>query len=546
MLPNLKIWRSVVSDDRGPPSFGGQQLSNEIEDAVPVDEDPPARAGGRGLRFVQRNFSLLTMAGCAVGMGVGYGARAAGIGDEGVVLLGYVGELFVRSLKAPLSPMIFCSMIVCTNLHAHTASASAPKYAVACYALTTVLASTIGVVAFVVFRPGSHTHLSGAPSPELSLAAEGTTGPAPMLDSLLDLGRELVPDNMLKAMVEMKLLSVITAGVSVGVAIRHTAPLHPEATAPLLAMAKGVFEALLTLIGWLVLFAPLGVFSMVAACVATTPDLATVAAGLAACVLTSAAGMAFHVLGSLSLLLLLAAPAERPSPWRFLKGIAPAISMAFGTASSAATLSTTLKSVVAQGVRRPVAAFVLPLGATVNMDGSAIGITCSVLFLANASGQLATMNALQVANVGLVSALLSVGAAPVPSSGLITLILCMEATGVAITPLTAYVLAIDWLTDRMRTVVNVASDAFVCATVDRLILRAEKRAAPAPTDELRSARDADARAVSATRGGGAADLGTLAGAPVDAPPTPPLHSAPPAPPVAASALELGERRPPKS
>lgn len=474
----LGVWRMMMDarGERAPTRFGGQQLSNDVEDVPHASEEfvePRSLRSCSG--FVRANFSLLTLAGCLVGLAVGYGAREAELGEEGVLLLGYAGELFVRSLKAPLAPMIFCSMICCTNLHAHTASRLAPKFAVLCYALSTVLASTTGVLAFVLIRPGSHVRLDASFS-EPSAAQSGSAGGGPnaVLDSLLELGREIVPDNMLQAMVQMKLISVITAGVAVGVAIRHTAPLHPDATAPLLAMAKGTFEALLVLISWLVMAAPLGVCSMVAACVAATPDLAAVASGLGVLVLATAAAMAFHLLLSLSLLLYLAAPAQRPLPWAYLRGVLPALSMAFGTASSAATLSTSIEAVVAQGVRREVAAFVLPLGATVNMDGSAIGITLSVLYLANASGQLAAMNALDIANVGLVGALLSVGAAPVPSSGLVTLILCLEATGVAVTPLTAYVLAIDWLTDRMRTAVNVASDAVVCAAVDRLIRRGER------------------------------------------------------------------------
>lgn len=547
--PMLRLWRAMVRDNGDPPRFSsGQQLSNDVEvsaDALEpqlcaegvtstIQELAEPRAPRTCAGCVSANFSMLTMLGCLVGLAVGYGARAAEMGEEGILLLGYVGELFVRSLKAPLSPMIFCSMICCTNLHAHTSSTRAPKLAIFFYAMSTVLASTAGIMAFLLLRPGSHAHLDASLS-ELSAEEAASEGPNAILDSLLELGREIVPDNMLKAMVEMKLLSVISAGVAVGVAIRHTAPIHPEATAPLLAMSKGVFEALLVLVGWLVMAAPIGVMSMVAACVAATPDLASVASGLGMFLLASLAGMLFHVLASLSLMLWLAAPATWPHPWRYLLGISPAASMAFGTASSAATLATTMECVAGQGVRRDVAAFVLPLGATVNMDGSAIGITVSVLYLANASGQLAAMNALDIANVGLISALLSVGAAPVPSSGLITLILCMDATGVRVTPLTAYVLAIDWLTDRMRTAVNVLSDAFVCAAVDRVIRRREPPTRPVEAAPPDAPLDAGTSGTRAARGGE-----PVAGAPGVAPAFRPL----PALPTAAAAFggtELAER-----
>ncbi|KAG8469442.1 hypothetical protein KFE25_005897 [Diacronema lutheri] len=428
---------------------------------------------------------------------VGLAFRRSEPSHETLGVLGYAGELFVRSLKAPLAPMIFCSMITCTNASTHASSAVAtlaPRYAVALYAASTALAAAIGVLAFELLRPGS-----GAAPPAGALGAEADGGAplqpsgeheARILHSLLALGRSIVPDNLPYALCEMKLLSVITAALAVGLAIRATRAAHPDAIAPVLALSKGVFEAALALISCLVLFAPLGVCSMVAACVAATPDLAAVASGLAMFVVTTVVAMLCHVFGSLSLLALLSAP--RRNPWRYVRGLARVASMAFGTASSAATLSTTLECVVAQGVRRETAAFVLPLGATINMDGGAIGLVVSVLYLANASGQLGAMNALDVANVALVSALLSVGAAPVPSAGMVTLIMAMDGTGVRITSLTASVLALDWFTERLRTVVNVLSDAIVCLSVDALAVRAQQRAArdgaaTLPKRELKSA-----------------------------------------------------------
>jgi Na+/H+-dicarboxylate symporter len=454
-----------------PPSLRPQQLSNEREGLeAGLEAEEPSAAKRTFITLVRDNFSLLTVSGCLVGALIGYGARVGGLDDAGIELLGFVGELFVRSLKATLSPMIFCSMICCTNLHAHATSSAVPKWSLVFYSLSTFLAAVAGVAAFELLHPGSEASSSldgGEPVQHGGGAAaegQGQQQHARLIDTFLELGRAIVPDNLLRALVEMQLLSIITAGVAIGLAIRHTSAMHPDATAPMLAIAKGTFEALLSLISALVLGAPLGVCSMVASCVAATPDLAAVASGLSMMVLTSAVGMLFHVCVSLALLLLVSAP--RRNPWRYLRGMAPAATMAFGTASSAATLTTTMDAVVAQGVRREIASFVLPLGATVNMDGAAIGMTVSVLYLAHVGGELAAMNALDVANVGLVCALLSVGAAPVPSSGLVTLLLCLEASGVRIGGHAAYVLAIDWLTDRMRTSVNVLGDAMVCACVD--------------------------------------------------------------------------------
>lgn len=433
---------------------------------------------------VRRHFSVLVASGGALGVLAGLVVRRANPSEATIELIGYVGELFVRSLKASLAPMIFCSMINCTNLHVSSSETTfAPKVAVAFYSVTTVLASTVAVVAFEVIRPGTADRAAQPASGE-EVGAHSATGTheSHVLRSMLALGRNIVPDNMPRALSDMRLLSVITSAVAVGLALRHTATTHPVAVAPVLALCKAVFEASLALISWLVLLAPFGVCSMVARCVLEMPDVASVALGLAMMVLTTLAAMLFHVFVSLSLLALLSAP--RRHPWRYVAGLTRSTAMAFGTASSAATLATTLECVVAQGVRKETAAFVLPLGATVNMDGGAIGLVISVLYLANASGQLAGMHAVDVANIALVCALLSVGAAPVPSSGMVSLILAMEGTGVRITSLTASVLAIDWFTERMRTAVNVMSDAVICLCVDSLATRPAHKPEDAPVCRL--------------------------------------------------------------
>jgi Na+/H+-dicarboxylate symporter len=360
-MQKIGVWRRMMRHTA--PPFSAKQLGAELE-ADEERDDAPAAAAAAPRTFsgwVSDWFSVLTIAGCVAGGLLGLGARGAGLSADELKVLGYAGELFVRSLKATLSPMIFASMICCMNIHAGGRdSAATPRLAVLFYGLTTLLASTTGVLAFLLVRPGGGLVASDAP-PRLDDggALERASG-ARVIDTLLELGRDLVPNNMLKALVEMELLSVITSGIALGVAIRHTAAIHPDATAPMLALAKGTFEALLMLIGWLVLLAPLGVASMVASCVASTPDLAAVAGSLGLLVACTVGASVAHVVGSLSLVLAAAAP--RRNPWRFLRGVLPAASMAFGTASSAATLSTTMESVVAQGVRREVANFVLPLG----------------------------------------------------------------------------------------------------------------------------------------------------------------------------------------
>jgi len=172
----------------------------------------------------------------------------------------------------------------------------------------------------------------------------------------------------------------------------------------------------------------------------------------------------------------------RRSPRRYFCGLARPMTTAFGTASSAATLATTIQACLQLGVSESVARFVLPIGATLNMDGSALERPITVLWIAHVSG--VPLDGARQLLVAVTSALLSIGASPIPSAGVSTLIVMIEQAGVPLTPpvllATSACLAVEWLFDRVRTTVNVTGDAVGAAVVDAIIERRRDRTADTP------------------------------------------------------------------
>jgi Na+/H+-dicarboxylate symporter len=148
----------------------------------------------------------------------------------------------------------------------------------------------------------------------------------------------------------------------------------------------------------------------------------------------------------------------RESPLPIFKTLQSPWMMAFATSSSAATLPVTITAVEARGVHQEISRFMLPLGATVNMDGTAIYFPCAVIFLANFQGL--SLNIGEQFAVALVGAFVSIGSAPIPNAGLVYLIMIMTAVDIPVTESISFVLAIDWLMGRMQTMCNISGDTF--------------------------------------------------------------------------------------
>jgi len=284
-----------------------------------------------------------------------------------------------------------------------------------------------------------------------------------LLSTVLSFGRDLVPDNIFKALLTNQLMGVMTFAIVLGYSLSNF-----SGGDLVIQFSDVCFEALVTMIQKVILFTPLGVGSLVAGSIAQADGVLSVIQNLGALILVILFGLAFHVFIFYASLY---ASLTRKNPYKFLAGLPRVWMTAFGTSSSAATLTTTCKVCEDLGVSKEVINFALPIGCTVNMDGGALNLPLVVLWIAHVAGQPISGGMQAVA--ALTSMMLSIGGSPIPSAGVSILVLAVEATGVKLTTqvetLVAFCLALEWLIDSLRTSVNVTGDAIAAAIINHLM-----------------------------------------------------------------------------
>lgn len=375
-------------------------------------------------------------------------------GPELAAKVTWLGTLFVTLLKMIIVPLVFTSIV------SGVASVGSGRglgrlfgKTLGYYVLTSLLAILTGLVLVNVLRPGVGANLAGAARAELpELAAPSSIG-----QMLLD----MVPRNPVEAAAKGDMLGIILFCILLGAAIAAL-PESPRRT--LLDVFDAGFQAMMKLTGFVLAVAPLGVFGLMARVVGESGFDAFRALGLY--MLTVALGLGIHLFITLPLVLLLLG---RINPRIHFRNMIEPLTMAFSTSSSAATLPVTIRAVETRvGVSNRVSSFVLPMGATVNMDGTALYECAGVLFIAQVLG--AGLGVTEQAIVVLTALLASIGAAAVPSAGLVIIFLVLEAVnlrGPEVELLVGTMLAIDRPLDMLRTAVNVFSDSCGAAVIAR-------------------------------------------------------------------------------
>jgi len=278
---------------------------------------------------------------------------------------------------------------------------------------------------------------------------------------LSDLILSLVHPNIIGAAAEMKLLPIIVFCIFFAAALSTLA----EQGKPVIRFFEGLNEAMMTMVEWIMWFAPIGVFALIASKLGSAGGgeaFFNQLAGLAKYAAAVISGLLTHAV-VLSLILLLLA---RRSVMEYLSHMGSALMTAFSTASSSATLPMTLEGVKNAGVDNNARRFVLPLGATINMDGTALYEAVAVLFIAQAYG--IELGFGQQMVVLLTATMAAIGAAGIPEAGLVTMVIVLEAVGLPLEGI-GLILAIDWFLDRCRTTINVYGDAVGAAVVGRLV-----------------------------------------------------------------------------
>jgi len=372
----------------------------------------------------------------------------------------FAKELFLRLLKMIIVPLILTSIVAgVLAVGDGEGLGRIGLKTMAYYVSTSTLAILTGLVMVNLIRPGLGASFTLEQVPESLEAVERTP-----LEFLVDFFINLVPLNPFAAMVEGNILQVIVFSLLVGFFITRIPEPH---RGTLTRLFQGGFEVMMRVVHFVFLFAPLGIFALLAKMVASEG----VAAFKSLAWYTLAVLLALLIHATVSLPLIVAA-LGRVNPLRHLGAMGPALMVAFSTASSSGTLPLTLECAEKRAkVSNRVSSFVLPLGATINMDGTALYECVAAIFIAQiyvSQGAIPPLTVGQQMLVVVTALGASIGAAGVPMAGLVMMSIVLKALGL---PLEAvgYVLAVDRILDMCRTAVNVWSDS--CGVV--VIARSE-------------------------------------------------------------------------
>ncbi len=410
-------------------------------------EAPPAASAAAPAWYRRLHWQV------ALAMVLGTLAGLAG-GEALAAELGWIGQLFIKLLKMVIVPLVLASIISGVASVGGAGLGRLFGKTLGYYLVTSLLAVLTGLVLVNLIRPGAGADLGAAETrqlPDLTVV----TSP---VDLLLD----IVPVNIVDAASEAKMLSIIFFAILVGLSIAGLPPRHRD---PLANLAASAFQAMMRLTSGIIRWVgPIGVFSLILTLVGTTGLGSFKALGLYALVLCL--GLTFHLFVVLPLVLRFLG---RIDPRIHFRNMVQPMCMAFSTSSSGATLPVTIDAVERKvGVSNRVTSFVLPMGATVNMDGTALYECAGVLFIAQVMG--VAMGLEQQALIVVTALLASIGAAAVPSAGLVVIFIVLEAvnlTGPQVALIVGAMLAIDRPLDMYRTVVNVFSDSCGAAVIAR-------------------------------------------------------------------------------
>ncbi|MDY0409044.1 dicarboxylate/amino acid:cation symporter [Virgibacillus soli] len=358
-----------------------------------------------------------------------------------------LGDLFLRLIKFIIVPLILSTIVVGV-----TGAGDVKKLGrlggktITYYLVTSFIAISLGILAGIIFSPGTGTDLN----------VESTTTEVNETEGVIQTLLNIVPTNPIESLMTGDMLQIIFFAIFLGIGIT----LVGEKAIPVQRFFDGLAEVMYKITGIVMKLVPLGIFGLLTPIVGAyglsvlMPLMKLIIAMLVACIVH--AGVVYSVaVKSLG----------KMNPLQFFKGIFPAATVAFSTCSSSGTLPVTMKNTEENlGVSKETSSFVLPLGATINMDGTAIYQGISVMFIAQYFGTGLTFA--QLLTVALVATLASIGTAGVPGAGLIMLTMVLTAVNLPLEGI-ALIAGIDRILDMMRTSVNIVGDASAAVVVEQ-------------------------------------------------------------------------------
>ncbi|TNM90780.1 hypothetical protein fugu_003069 [Takifugu bimaculatus] len=406
---------------------------------------------------------------------------------EVIMIIAFPGEILMRMLKMLVLPLVVSSLV--TGLAGLDAKSSGRlgTRAMVYYMTTTVIAAVLGVVLVLLIHPGN-------PKLKANLGQGKKNEDVSSVDAFLDLVRNLFPENLVQACFQqvggrtvttkvpvptnrtkgppqftvkrslqfkggMNVLGLIGFFVAFGVIMGKMG----EKAKLMLDFFNVLNDIVMRLVSAIMWYSPFGIACLICGKIISIADLEVVAKQLGMYMITVIVGLLIHggiFLPTIYFVIV------RQNPFKFFMGVFQAWVTALGTASSAGTLPVTFRCLEENlGIDKRVTRFVLPVGATINMDGTALYEAVAAIFIAQMNG--ISLDWGQIVTVSMTATMASVGAASIPSAGLVTMVLILTAVGLPTQDISLLV-AVDWLLDRFRTSVNVVGDSYGAGIVYHL------------------------------------------------------------------------------
>ncbi|XP_051893597.1 excitatory amino acid transporter 4 [Pristis pectinata] len=460
--------------------------------------------------FLKRNaFVVLTIFAVILGIILGFTLRPYKLSYREIKYFSFPGELLMRMLQMLVLPLIVSSLVSGMAALDSKASGKMGIRAVVFYMITTIIAVFIGIVMVMIIHPGKGS--------KVDLHREGKIEQVQAADAFMDLIRNMFPPNLVEAcfkqyktnyntrkilkpappssnlttITEPSIIDNVTDAVKKLQELVVSEEVIPVAGSSNAVNALGLVvfaigfglvignmkqqgralkeffdslnEAIMRLVAIIIWYAPIGILFLIAGKIIEMKDLTVMGGQLGMYTVTVIIGLLIHALVVLPLLYFIV---TRKNPWIFIGGILQALITALGTSSSSATLPITFKCLEENnGVDKRVTRFVLPVGATINMDGTALYEALAAIFIAQVNNY--DLNFGQIITISITATAASIGAAGIPQAGLVTMVIVLTSVGLPTEDITL-IIAVDWFLDRLRTTTNVLGDSLGAGIVEHL------------------------------------------------------------------------------
>uniref|UniRef100_A0A1A8KLH9 Amino acid transporter n=1 Tax=Nothobranchius kuhntae TaxID=321403 RepID=A0A1A8KLH9_NOTKU len=444
---------------------------------------------------VKNAFVILTVTAVITGIILGFALRPYKMSYREVKYFSFPGELLMRMLQMLVLPLLVSSLITGIAALDSRASGKMGMRAVIYYTTTTVIAVFIGIVMVLIIHPGKGSKDEFTKQQQIEQVS-----PA---DAFLDLIRNMFPPNLVEACTKQFKTQYAKRVIHVTVTVNDTLimqngsqQLAQEEMIPVPGSVNGINalglvvfsicfgliignmreqgqplkdffdclnEAIMRLVAIIMWYAPIGILFLIAGKIVEMDDITSMGGQLGMYTVTVICGLLIHAIVVLPTLYFVI---TRKNPFVFIGGLLQALITALGTSSSSATLPITFKCLEENNmVDKRVTRFVLPVGATINMDGTALYEALAAIFIAQVNAY--DLNFGQILTISITATAASIGAAGIPQAGLVTMVIVLTSVGLPTDDITL-IIAVDWFLDRLRTTTNVLGDSIGAGIVEHL------------------------------------------------------------------------------